>query len=159
MFVWLAGRPAGWLAVWVDGNQICDWFWKGQWGWQWITLLVPGYIIKQDSSIKCSAWKGFTKFLSKKIFGPKKISNKNFGLKKILVWKKILVQKTILLKRKIWSKKMLVQKKFWSKKILVPKKFWSEKKFVQKNNVGPKKFWSKRNLSPKKYFGRQIFWK
>ena len=37
---------------------------------------------QQDSSLKCSAWQGFTKFLLKKNLGPKKKFQKNVGPEK-----------------------------------------------------------------------------
>ena len=65
-----------------------------QYGWRspWLALsILPIPNINnrrtQDSSLKSSAWKGFKKRWSKKIFGPKKISTKILSLIKILVLK------------------------------------------------------------------------
>ena len=54
----------------------------------------------QDSSQKCSAWKGLTKLLSKKTLGPKKNFKQNFGSEK-----------------KFWSEKNLDSKEIFEKKI------------------------------------------
>ena len=46
---------------------------------------------KQDSSLKCSAWNGFTKFLSKKILGPKKNFKKIWSEKTFCSGERILI--------------------------------------------------------------------
>ena len=69
--------------------------------------------MEQDSSLRCSAWKGFRKVLSRKMLGPKK----NFK-KKIWVKKRILVRK-----KKFGLKNFWVRKSFGLKMFLVPVKF------------------------------------
>ena len=75
-----------------------------------------GHWSPQDSSLKCSAWKGFKKLWSKKILSPKKNFKKILGLKKNFGLKKN------------WGPK-------W---ILGPKNF-SEKYFGSKKNLGSEK--------------------
>ena len=51
-------------------------------------------LIDIDSHLKCSTWKGFTKFLSKKFCVKKNFNKKIWVWKKIVVWKKFLVWKS-----------------------------------------------------------------
>ena len=66
-------------------------------------------------SLKCSAWKGFIKFASKKNF------KKNFRSEKYFVSENNL--KTKIWFKKSWSEKKFCLKKFWFKFFLEPIKF------------------------------------
>ena len=127
--------------------------------------------MEQDSSLRCSAWKGFRKVLSRKMLGPKKNFKKKFGSKKNFVWKKNFswkknwVRKSFGLKMFLVPVKFLVWKfwalnKFWSGKFFwVLKKFW--KKIGSKINFGSgnnfwKKLWVQNVLGTYKISGLKI---